>query len=63
MIEDEYLAKLERDHNRMRETLELVWNVVSPTDEAIAVERLRERVAQTLTNLEVKSTAQEGGER
>ncbi len=62
-MQDEYLAKLERDHERMRETLELVWNVISPTDEAIAVERLRERVRETLTNLEVESAGEEGGKK
>ncbi len=40
MTQDECLAKLERDNKRMREALELVWNVLSPTDEAVAVERL-----------------------
>ncbi len=58
MTQDEYLAKLERDNKRMREALELVWNVLSPTDEAVAVERLRERVQETLTNLEVESTSE-----
>ncbi len=62
-MQDEYLAKLERDHERMRETLELVWNVISPTDEAIAVERLRECVQETLTNLEVESAGEEGGKK
>ena len=62
-MQDEYLAKLERDHERMRETLELVWNVISPTDEAIAVERLRERVRETLTKLEVESAGEEGGKK
>jgi hypothetical protein len=58
VTQDEYLAKLERDNKRMREALELVWNVLSPTDEAVAVERLRERVQETLTNLEVESTSE-----
>ena len=63
VMQDEYLAKLERDHQRMRAALELVWNVVTPTDEAVAVERLREHVRETLMNLEVKDPAQGGGTR
>ncbi len=55
--QDEYQAKLERDHKRMREALELVWNLLSPTDEAVAVERLRGHVQEVLTNLEVESAS------
>ncbi len=50
----EYQAKLERDHKRMREALEMVWNLLTPTDEAVAVERLRGHVQEVLTNLEVE---------
>ncbi len=52
--QDEYQAKLERDHKQMREALELVWNLLTPTDEAVAVERLRGHVQEVLTNLEVE---------
>ncbi len=55
--QDEYQAKLERDHKQMREALELVWNLLSPTDEAVAVERLRGHVQEVLTNLEVESAS------
>jgi hypothetical protein len=41
----------------MREALELVWNLLSPTDEAVAVERLRGHVQEVLTNLEVESAS------
>jgi hypothetical protein len=55
--QDEYQAKLERDHKQMREALELVWNLLSPTDEAVAVEQLRGHVQEVLTNLEVESAS------
>ncbi len=62
-MQNEYLAKLKRDHKRLREALRLIWSVLSPTDEAIAVEQLREHVQETLTNLEVKSVGSEGGKK